>query len=242
MMKIVIPSHKRPDKVSTTNVVAGVIVCVPASQLDIYKEHNPNTEIIEHPDDIMGISMKRQWIVDYFGDVFMIDDDIKALRRTYLGKGVKKKPFTKNEVRNLLLDTYNMLKEQTEIKLWGFAKSVSPLHFNVSKPIYLSGFIQGGAFGIMKDEDLKFPRLTRFTGEDDYINLCNAFFHRKAWIDKRFFFDFNRNNYNIGGCGDFRTEQVGIDSFRHIKKNFGDAVVLDEKSKNITKWRCKIPF
>lgn len=226
-MKIVIPSHLRPDKVKTTDVVSDAIICIPKSQYENYVEHNPNNEIVVHPNDIIGISKKRQWIVNYFGDVFMIDDDIKALRRTYLGQGEKKQQFSKREVKDILFDTYFMLKEQTNIKLWGFSKSPSPLHYNAAKPIYLSGFIQGGAFGIMKD---------------DYINLLNAYLYRKTWIDKRFFFDFDRNNYNIGGCGDFRNNEVGLNSFKYIKKQFGTSISIDKKDKNTLKWRCKIPF
>ena len=141
-----------------------------------------------------------------------------------------------------MLDIYNSLKINTDIKLFGFAKSASPLHFDASKPISLNGFIQGGAFGIIQGSDLQFPNIEKLTGEDDYICLLNAYYNRKMWIDKRFYFQFNDKNYNIGGCEEFRNDETTKESFMFLKKNFGNAIVQDVNTKNILKWRGKIPF
>jgi len=240
-MKIVIPSHKRHESVSTTKVVEDACIVIPKSQEYLYKEHNPDVEIICHPDDVIGISPKRQWILDKFGDVFMLDDDIIALRRTYLSTGDKKDKLSKEDATGILYDTYFMLKEQTNIKYFGFAKSPSPLHYDVSKPIVLNGFIQGCAMGVISGGNLHYPLVSNQLGEDEYICLLNAYYNRKMWIDKRFFFEFKTNNIDIGGCEDIRNDKSTINSYLNLKKHFGDAIVQDKKSKKL-RWRTKIPY
>lgn len=240
-MKIVIPSHKRPDKVSTTKVISNAIICVEESQREAYEKHN-DCEIVTHPDSIKGISPKRQWIYETFGDVFMLDDDIKALRRTYLAPKQKKDKFSSDDVYNIIQDTYHMIKEQTDIKLFGFSKSPSPLHYQVSKPIMMNSFIQGCALGLLKDDNIHFPKEENLTGEDEFISLINAFYNRKSWIDKRFFFEFATNNTNIGGCEDIRNIDTTKLSFEKLKQNFGEAIVKDKKTTGALKWRLKIPY
>lgn len=58
-LKIVIPSHKRHDRVFAKKIVKDPIICVAESQADIYKRYNPECEIVSHPDDIIGLIPKR---------------------------------------------------------------------------------------------------------------------------------------------------------------------------------------
>jgi hypothetical protein len=238
-MKVTILSHKRHDVVTTTKVVNDACLIVPKSQEELYKEHNPNVEIVTHSDDIIGISAKREWTKNKFGDVFMLDDDIKAMRRTYLPPKESREKLSPDEVTGILFDTYFMLKEQTDIKYFGFSKSPSPLHYNVTRPIMMNGFIQGCAMGIINDDRLHFPNIPTMIGEDEYMCLLNLHYNRKMWIDKRFFFEFKTNNYNIGGCEDIRNEESTLESYKHLKKSFGNSIVQDMKSSSL-KWRTKI--
>ena len=87
-IKIVIPSHKRWDRILTTKVV-DAIVCIPESQEDMYKEHNPDVELVTHPDSVVGLTLKRQWIYEHFKNVLMLDDDITEFKRVYVKKNDK---------------------------------------------------------------------------------------------------------------------------------------------------------
>lgn len=67
---IVIPSHKRADRITTHKLLpnnGNVYVCIPESQEKDYREKHPDMNILTHPDSIIGISPKRQWIYDKFG-------------------------------------------------------------------------------------------------------------------------------------------------------------------------------
>ena len=66
--KIVIPSHKRHDRVFAKKLVNDPIICVAESQADLYQQFNPECEIVTHPDDVMGLIPKRNWMAKHFGD------------------------------------------------------------------------------------------------------------------------------------------------------------------------------
>ena len=247
-MEIIIPTHGRAGAVTTHTVVKGSRMCVSESQLSAYKGFYPKHRFIVHPDGVRGISPKRDWIIKKFPAVFMLDDDIKAVRRLYLSPAEKKDRITPEQAQALILDTYNMLKG-TGITLFGFSKSPSPLHYDPSKPIRMNGFLRGAALGFVDTEGYDFPDRENMVGEDEYICLMNAFTKRRMWIDNRFFFEFKTDNYNVGGCEVFRDKKANLDSFKFLKKTFGEAIFLDKKfdgsnanENEIIKWRCKIPY
>lgn len=85
--QIIVPSHKRAGKVITHHAVSGCKICIPESQKNDYLKFHSPSEIITHPDNIIGLFPKRQWILEQFPDVFMLDDDITEMRYMYTEKG-----------------------------------------------------------------------------------------------------------------------------------------------------------
>lgn len=86
-LKIVIPSHKRHDMVLAKKLVVDPIICVAESQSDLYRQHNPECEIVTHPDDVIGLIPKRNWMAKHFGELMMLDDDVHAVKNLYCEKG-----------------------------------------------------------------------------------------------------------------------------------------------------------
>ena len=86
-LKIVIPSHKRHDRVLSKRLVNNPIICVAESQADLYRQYNPECEIATHPDDVIGLIPKRNWMARYFGDLMMLDDDVHVVKTLYSEKG-----------------------------------------------------------------------------------------------------------------------------------------------------------
>lgn len=80
---IVIPSAGRADRVKTFDAVANCKICVPEKEAKKYAEYNPNVEIITHPDSLKGLTLKRQFIIERFPNVLMVDDDVVSFRRCY---------------------------------------------------------------------------------------------------------------------------------------------------------------
>lgn len=249
MIKVVIPSHKRARNVSTIYAVDNCSLCVPKSQEEEYKGYNKNVEIIAHPNEIVGLSPKRQWIYDYFGDVFMIDDDVKGMLRVYLGKGDKSKKLylTSGEIYALIQDTYHICKE-AGIKLFGFTGRGHPMAYSGGVPILLNGYVNGGAFGILKDANLYFPNISDFVGEDYFISGLNAYYNRYCWMDTRFSWVYYKTECNAGGVADYRTEKTREKTFNILRGYFGNAIQQKRCNQNIRKIKSKwekqifIPF
>jgi hypothetical protein len=88
-MKIVIPTKGRvSNQVTLENLtpdlhVRSTIVC-PASEVAEHQQLHPYVEVIAQPDEGMGISAKRKWIIESCEDdkIVMLDDDLRfAYRR-----------------------------------------------------------------------------------------------------------------------------------------------------------------
>jgi hypothetical protein len=148
-IKIVIPTYKRAGNITTLKAVSQAILCVTASEKSLYKDHHPDTEIVEHPDSIIGLPLKRQWIYEKFGDVLMVDDDITYVRRLYPASGTKRAGILNPEEAWAIVQWAGNTAKLCGCYLFGFNKTPNPLIFNPFTPISLSGVVQGGAIGLL---------------------------------------------------------------------------------------------
>ena len=73
---IVCPSKGRCNKVKTISLIPSLVLIVPSSEEEDYKKFNPNTKVVATPPEVRGITKTRQWILDNYEEVFMIDDDV----------------------------------------------------------------------------------------------------------------------------------------------------------------------
>ncbi len=244
-MRMFILSHKRADRVKTKKIFPSAALVVPASQEDDYRKYNPETEIIVHPDSVVGISPKRQWVYSKFGDQVQLDDDIIGVHRMYRAAGQGKMKLTPVEAEALMHDLYHVAKE-AGAKLWGLNCVSNPMHYAGERPIAFNKFIKGGCIGIMRDENLFFIDENYFIGEDAWICLLNAHFNRYSFIDMRFSMTFDTTEYAQGGCADFRTEERRREAYEILKKSFGDGIQLKQpkEGKEYTKWEkgINIPY
>lgn len=247
MIPIIIVSHKRAENVMTIKAIDNCIICVPESQLEEYKHFNPNNELLVHPDSVVGLSPKRQWIIDKLGDCFQVDDDISSINRVYLKDyDDHALSLTKEEAYNLIQDFYEIAKD-VGVYLFGFNNSVNPLSYNGNKPYYMNKYICGGGLGLIKSDKLFFPNIPFFVGEDYWINALNAYFHRFSLIDGRFAFQFNKTEAGKGGCADYRTTEKRKETYFFLKQKFGDAIQPKKKTtikKTVNQWEktLKIPY
>ena len=226
--KVIIPSMNRADNVTTTKVVMNCIICVPESQKKDYSNSN-DCEIITHPDTIKGLSLKRQWIYERLGDVFMLDDDIYYLLKLYNYKGEEGIIRDRELAYNIIQNCYENAK-QCECFLFGFSKETRPQFYNEFKPIELTGYVNGCALGLIKNKNLKFIKET-IAIEDYYISGLNAFYNRKAYIDKRFSFLQKSTMKNLGGLASFRSLETERNDTLFLKKCFGDSITIKKEQK-----------
>ena len=62
IVKIVIPSYRRAGRVRAL-AIPNSVVCVPQAEYDDYVANYGEDRVVAHPDSILGIGPKRQWII-----------------------------------------------------------------------------------------------------------------------------------------------------------------------------------
>ncbi len=240
---IVIPSHLRADRVITLGAIDHAKICVPESQEEEYRKHNPEAEIVTHPDSVKGLTPKRQWIIERFPNVFMIDDDIEAVTRLYTEKGERAK-LMPHEAYDVVQYIGNCAK-MAGCFLFGMNKNPNPAQYMEMRPINLTATING-IIGILEGGGLFFhPKAV--VSEDYWISGFNAFKNRKAWIDTRFSYMAKDTFKNKGGCSAYRTEEQEKEDTIWLREMFGECLEVKKDTKLAKrkhKWQrtLKIPL
>ncbi len=242
-IKIVIPSYKRAERVKTLDIISG-IVCVPESEIKMYQEHNPDAEIMGHPDTVKGLALKRQWIYEKFGNVFMIDDDIAQVQKLHTELD-ERSMCTPEEIYDMIQFAGNMA-HMTGAYLFGFSKNPRPEYYNEFKPFEMTGYITGCAMGMLKDSGLYFIKET-VAVEDYWISCLNAFHNRIIFKDTRFYFEQEKTFTNAGGLSDYRTTETEKEDTLFLRKKFGEVIQMKKYGFNAKRTHefqrsMKIPF
>lgn len=242
-VKVVIPSHKRWDRVSTICAVDNAILCVEESQAKVYAVCNPNIEIVSHPDSVKGLAAKRDWIINHFGSVFMLDDDVECLKRVYTEKGEETE--VDSTIAYEIIQSTAAACSQAGFYGFGFSTSPTPLHFDSLNPIRLTGYLTGCAHGVLKGSKLWYnPDI--ICNEDYWISCLNAYHHRGVYKDLRFYWDQRDTFVNRGGLAEFRNVEAEEADFKLLQKVFGKEVISLRKNKGNMKHpfqkTLKLPF
>lgn len=224
-IKLIIPSAGRSETVTTTKHILNCTLCVPESELQEYKKHN-ECNIITHPDSIKGLGRKRNWILEKYKSVVMLDDDLKGMKRLYTKDQASM--LTPSESYQRIQETYFAAK-QSGAKLFGFNHVVNPLMYKSLEPIKLTGYINGCCIGIIENDKLKFHE-DIIAVNDFYISLLNAYYFRYLYKDSRFCLSQDGIKKNVGGLAKFRNEETEKKDFILLKKLFGDAIMFKPSS------------
>lgn len=237
-VKIVIPSQGRAEIMTTQKIVpkSDTIICVPESEKDLYKSLHPDNQIVCHPDSVVGISNKRQWILKEIGPCTMIDDDIIGLTTLHT---LKPRKITEPEEVYSIIENLQTLAEDLGIKTFGVNTIGNPKFFNASKCFTHTEkfYCILGFTGISEDDFDYFPsgeEHNRTLKSDDYSYLINLFYNRKSVLDTRYAVLLNKDNKLLEtGCNTYRDEECFKESALFMKQCFGDSVKIIHHQKSI---------
>lgn len=220
---IIIPSADRAAAVLTT--ITGAILYVPESQAADYAQHNPGVPVETHPDNAhSNLAAKRQAIYSRWPTVFMADDDIAFTSRLHLPGNNRQTHLSPDETAELIQRTAYTARA-AGCYLYGFNASPNAKHYYPHKPISLTAYINACAFGLHPSAALYFTERTT-AAESHWINLLNAYTHRKAFIDTRFAFVQAPNStfFRPGGQTKHRTTASELADTLFLRRMFGQAV------------------
>lgn len=222
-IKVIIASHKRAERITTHKKVANSIICIPESQLSEYIEHvGRDVEIVTHPDSVIGLSWKRQWMYEHFGNAFHLDDDLMFMKRIYTERGEPEK-LTPDEIYKVIQATARAAKSAGAY-LFGFNTSGKPFTYQSLQPIQVSGYVNTCAFGLLTGSKLFFRPEQRYQ-EDYWICGLNAHYHRKIWRDNRYYFHYGETWTGTGGLAEFRNFETLEKILKELQQCFGDDVI-----------------
>lgn len=243
--KIIIPSKGRAKIVTTTKFIARAALCVAESEVEEYAEYNPGVEIVAHPDSVIGLPPKRQWIYDKFKNVFMFDDDCYGLKRV-CQKQHESDTIGPEEAYDIVQFIMNMAK-MMDCYMCTFKYTSNPLHYNAHEPYELTGCMCEPCFGLLEGAiKLKCdPGIV--ASYEWYMSGLNAYYYRKIFIETRFTNVLPAKQNKVGGICDQRTMDTEKNDLRILIDSFGEAVVAtrnkgQEAANIMFQKKLKIPF
>lgn len=229
-LRIVIPSHKRHDRVYAKSLVVDPIICVAESQRDLYKAHNPECEIVTHPDDIVGLIPKRNWMARHFGDLFMLDDDVHAMKYLAAVPGESTSVRDPEKVTRIINELYEFAC-LLDVHVFGFTSRISPMMYEEDAWLSLTKMITGCSYGVRYNKNVWWNEDLRLK-EDFWISCYMKFKERKILTDLRYSFSQKDTFVNAGGLSAFRNQKEEQRSILLIRKHFGEAIRLKGVTNN----------
>lgn len=229
-LKIVIPSHKRAERVFAKMLVTDPIICVAESQKEEYQRCNPDCEIVTHPDDVVGLIPKRNWMARYFGELFMIDDDVAAVKRMFIEKGESGRVKSREEVRQIIENLWDLSKI-TDCHVFGFTNKFSPMMYDEQEFLCFDKMITGCSYGVRFNKNVWWNEELKLK-EDFWISCYMKFKERKILTDLRYWFEQKDTFVNPGGLSAIRSQAEEERNILLIRKYFGDSINLKSKTNN----------
>jgi hypothetical protein len=210
-MKIIIPTKGRIyNQLTLENLtpelhVRSTIIC-PPSEVEDHRRLHPYVEVIAQPDEGMGISVKRKWIIDTCEDdkIVMLDDDLRFATRREDDPGLFR-TATESEINRAFNELEEILSE--DVPHAGFAArggSIGSLarqggwQISGKRMMYVLGFYlptvrQHAEFGrVFTHEDIDITLQLLSKGYPNAVNFTLV-------VDQKF--------GNKGGCTDERDIQ-----------------------------------
>lgn len=233
---IVVPTHGRAGRVLTLKILPDVPLCVAESQAPAYRTAYPDTELIVHPDEVVGIAPKRQWLLDRHEKVMMLDDDLKAMIDLSAPAGEDAKVRDPQRVRDLVANLFDT-GEQVGAYAVGFSSYADPALYRPHRPFSLGNFLSGYAMGLRRSPKVRlpYPHAPWLLTDDLYVTGMNAYHHRLVFQDLRYGFAAAKTWVGTGGMATHRTWETVVKNEQYLKELFGDAVVRRQDSGRATR-------
>ncbi len=216
---IIIPSKGRPETVPTMlGMFPTARYCISESEVDEYEIKNKNNLLI-HPDDLVGLTPKRQWILDNVDArvVFQSDDDIEKVLSLV---GMRSRHISDpRAIMQIIVNTAN-IADGIGAKLYGYTVIANPMYSQDNKPFAFTSMI-AGCFGII-DHALSYDqKLT--TRQDVDMTLQGLAKFRVNLMDTRFCFK-GKDFDNRGGLQGVRTKENVERDTLYMKAKWGSHV------------------
>ncbi|KAA4919836.1 hypothetical protein F2010_19140, partial [Bacteroides fragilis] len=185
----------------------------------------------------------------YFGELFMIDDDVHACKAICAEKGEPGRVKDKDRITNIIQSLFEMAS-MMDVHLFGFTSRISPVMYDESAFLSLSKMITGCSYGVIYNKNTWWNEEIRLK-EDFWISCYMKYKERRILTDLRYNFEQKNTFINAGGLSSIRNQEEERRSILFIKKSFGDSILLKsatnngkDKTKQLVQYNisCKFKF
>lgn len=225
-LQIVIPSRRCPALAAKALALAPrALLCIAESEVAEYQVICGNdVHILAHPDTLLGMGRKRQWILDHVDAeaVFMIDDDVS---KVYAIVGQRQRHIRNpGDILQIIRNAAGIAKE-IGTACFGFNHTADTRHVSSLKPFALGGYVNGFAFGVV-GRSIRFDEALDTKQDIDFSLQCLQH-HRILWKDSRFAFVTREWFTRPGGMAGVRTQESLSRDIARLKARWGSAVEVE---------------
>jgi hypothetical protein len=207
-MIIAVPSKGRAGKVISTQVrLPNCVVYVPELEVEAY-EDSGNKNVVAVPNDVLGITKTRNWILKNNKDpwIVFIDDDLKNAGYVEL-QPHKGKHRKLDEVQ--FLGEFRKLFELTEdlnYRIWGISMESSLRAVYPYRPFLFQTYVTASCMGIINDGRTYFNE--DYPVKEDYELCLRCIVEDGGVVGARYLYWENDHWHKEGGCKDYRTQKM----------------------------------
>jgi hypothetical protein len=234
---VAVPSKGRAGSVKTQKVLPSCRVYVPKLEVAAYRKMGTK-HVIAVPDDVVGITRTRNWILKHCRDrrVVMIDDDVRTQGWTQL---LPRNAYDQRLDETTWLAEFAKLfdlTEQLNYRIWGVrtdgaTRSCYPYH-----PFRFRSYVTASCMGIINDGRTLFDE--SYPVKEDY-ELCARLIKEDGGVlSAQYLYWVNEHWTTKGGCADYRSQQMERECIRRLLRAYPGMIRAVERAGS--QWNVEI--
>lgn len=216
-IEILSPSYNRADSCITQKYLPRCTYVVAKSEAKRYRANGHR--IIAVPNQVQGnVSRVRNWILDNFKTVLILDDDIRRFGRWDNQKNIK---LTSDDAMEFIEHAF-ILARQLRSKMWGMNLLPDKGAYREYTPFAFRSVVLGPVQGFT-DMDLRYDELLPLKEDYDLsLQVLNKYRRTLRFNMYHYVCDQHKG---VGGCATYRTMARERNQFFALQKKWGSDIV-----------------
>ncbi len=215
--EILSPSYRRPDSCTTQEYLPRCTYVVARSEKKAYLDNGHR--IIAVRNDVQGnVSSVRNWILDNFNPVLILDDDIRRFGRWNNQENQK---LTTDEAMEFIEHAF-ILARQLGARMWGLNLLPDKGAYREYTPFAFRSVVLGPVQGFT-NMDLRYDESLPLK-EDYDLSLQVLNKYRRTLRFNMYHYVCDQHS-SVGGCASYRTMERERKEFSLLQKKWGSDIV-----------------
>lgn len=218
-MIVAIPSKGRAGDVRSQWAVPSATVFVPCLEIAAY-EGAGAMNVIGVPDEVLGITATRNWILDWAKEdpwVVFIDDDLRTAGWIEMEETRSRRwPMDETDLLAEWVKLFEVM-EAMKFRIWGVATISAPRAVYPYRPFIFQTYVTASCMGIL-NRGLRFDE--SFPVKEDYEICLRCIQEDGGILGARYLYWENDHWRKAGGCREYRTGEMEEDVVRRLMEKY----------------------